>query len=154
MENEYHNKKMIGRKNKFSQKLFDKYDIPARKKLIGKLEGLLEENQDQYGADLLIKSEDCKYRYLEVQVCATWINDYPFDKMFIYERKGRYKNDTLFITLDKNMTKGYIFDTEGIEKVEPRRLKKYSREFVYDIPWSRCMFVTLEYLDKETIELY
>lgn len=154
METEYHKTKMIGKKNKFSQNLFDKYDIPARKKLLDQLGNILSENPDQYGPDLIINSNDCKYKYLEVQVCATWIDNYPFEKVFVYERKGRYKTDTMFITLDKHFTKGFIFDTKNIEKIKPRRLKKYSREYVYDIPWPRCMSVDVKFLDKETLDMY
>ncbi len=52
------------------------------------------------------------------------------------------------------MTKGYLFDAKSIGSIKPRRLKKYSREFVYDVPWHRVMKVSINDLNKETIELY
>lgn len=142
-------------RSKFSKKLFDKYDIPARQKLKEVLGDFIEDNPDQYKQDFIIKSDICKYKYLEVQVCAGWINEkYPMDTLWVYSRKSVYPSDTLFITLSKNLKYGYIFDADSFKDVKPRRLKKYSREMVYDIPWGRLMKIFIETLDKETIELY
>ena len=142
-------------RSKFSIKLFEKYDIPARQKLKETLGEFIEENPDPYKQDFIIKSPDCKYKYLEVQVCASWINEkYPMDTVWVYARKSIYPSDTLFITLSKNLKHGFIFDADSFKNINPRRLKKYSRELVYDVPWGRLMKVSMDTLDKETIELY
>lgn len=47
---------------------------------------------------------------------------------------------------------GYLFDTTKLDKNKPRRFKKYSREFVYDIPWNQVMLVHMEHFTKEMIE--
>lgn len=152
--NEIDNKKgMIGIRRKFNQKLHDKYDVTARKVLIDALGDYLSDHPDKYAQDLVINSKTCQYKYLEVQVCVEWLDKYPYDTVFIYARKARYDNDTLFITMNRALTKGYIFSV-GDTKMKPRRIKKYSREFVYDIPWGRCMLVYINSIDREAIELY
>src|SRR5947209_7602699 len=79
-----------GKIKKFDQKLFDKYDIPARTIVKEKLGALVYDNPDIYGQDLVLNDKECKYKYIELQVCASWItdDDYPFKKPFVYERKG------------------------------------------------------------------
>jgi hypothetical protein len=147
------NKGMIGIRRKFNDELHDKYDVPARQAIKDALGDFVIDHPDEYAQDLIINSPTCSYKYLEVQVCTTWLDKYPYDTVHIYARKARYDDDTLFITLNRAMTKGYIFSV-GDMKLVPRRLKKYSREFVYDIPWGRCMLVYLNSIDRETIELY
>jgi len=145
----------IGKKNPFNEGLFDKYDIPAREKIKNILKEFVIDNPDIYAQDLIITDPTCKYKYLELQVCATWVGDkYPFDKIFVYERKRRYNNDTLFLTLSKHFDKGYIFDADSFKDAPPRRIKKYSREFVYDVPWNKVMHVYVDNLEKEEILMY
>jgi hypothetical protein len=143
------------KRNRFNQGMHDKYDIPARKKLIEVLGDFIEEHPNPYKQDFIIKSDTCKYKYLEVQVCSKWVNKiYPMKTVWVWARKAVYESDTLFITLSKNLKYGFIFDANSFRDIKPRRLKKYSREFVIDIPWNQIMKVSLDTLDKETIELY
>lgn len=150
------NSEFVGRQSRFCKKMFERYDTPARKKLKEVLGDYITDNPDIYGQDFLINSNTCKYNYLEVQVCADWINEYPYSKVWIYERKSKYNYDstTLFLTFNKRLSRGYFFDIDSIKEVKPRRLKKYSREYVYDIPWNRIMEFGTSMLDKETVELY
>jgi hypothetical protein len=148
---------LIGVHRRFNDKMFNKYDIPARNKIKEQLGNFVKDNRNIYGQDLIINSPTCKYKYLEIQVCINWINTddiYPYKNVCIYERKAHYGSDTLFLTLNKNMTSGYLFDHDSFATSKPRRLKKYSREYVYDIPWNKVMKVYTQYLDKETIESY
>ena len=140
---------------KFNKYLHDKYDIPARNKLKEVLGDFICEHPNKYKQDFIINSPTCKYKYLEVQVCSNWINElYPMDTLWVYARKSIYGEDTMFLTLSNNLKYGYIFDADSFKNITPRRLKKYSREFVYDIPWNKVMKVFMNCLDKETIELY
>lgn len=148
---------LVGKRRRFDENMFLKYDIPAREKIKEKLNDFVVDNPDIYQQDLIIKddSNQCKYKYIEIQVCANWFYEkYPFPKVFVYERKGKYDLDTLFITLNKSLTRGYIFDAKSFKDSKPRRLKKYCREFVYDIPWNRIMPFHIDCLDKETILNY
>ena len=141
---------------KFDKNLLDKFDEPARNKLKQVLGEILIDNPNVYGADFLINKETCisKYKYLEVQVCSQWVGDiYPYKNLYIYARKFTYDNDTLFITLDRELTEGYLFDLATIRENKPRRFKKYSREFVYDIPWHRAVHVYMDNVDKMTFEM-
>jgi hypothetical protein len=150
-----YDRKLKGKHRKFDYNLHATFDIPARNKLIEVLGDYVSEHPDEVQQDFIINSETCKYKYLEVQVISRWVgDDYPYPTLYIYERKAKYKSDTLFLTFNRHLTKGFIFDRDSINNIEPRRFKKYSREFVYDIPWNRIMPFYTKNLDKETIELY
>lgn len=155
MSNLIYDSRIKGYRTKFNEKLHEKYDIPARNKLKETLGDYIIEHPNKYKQDFIINSNTCKYKYLEVQVCSKWINEiYPMNTLWVYARKSLYQNDTLFITLNNNLKYGYIFDADSFKNITPRRMKKYSREFVYDIPWNKTMKVFISQLDKETIELY
>ena len=141
---------VIGRVTKFNEFLYNKYDIPAREKLKLLLNNFIQDNPDKFMQDFIILNKSCKYKYLEIQVCASWIlpDKYPFSNIFVYARKANYNNNTLFLTLNKNFTCGYLFDFASIYTTNPRRIQKYSREYVYDIEWPRVMYVDLEEEDK------
>lgn len=145
---------MKGKKSKFSNKLFEKYDPPAREKIKSILLNNVYENEDIYGPDLIFSNvANIKYKYLELQVCSTWSESkYPYDKLWIYERKGRYDMDTLLMTLNNNMTHCYIFDLGKLDREKDiRRLKKYSREYVYEIQWNQTILIPLEHLEMDIL---
>lgn len=144
-----------GKRKIFSQELFDKYDLPAREVIKNALKEFVADNTDIYMQDLIITDPEFKYKYIELQVCADWIGvNYPHDSVYVYERKHRYGDDTLFITLNKCMSKGFIFDAKSFKDLKPRRIKKYGREFVYDIPWNRIMPFIVSNLNIDLIKMY
>jgi hypothetical protein len=142
-----------GKNKKFDQVLYDKYDIPARDIVKSKLGVNVKDNPDIYAEDLVIDDPICKYKFIELQVCANWIDKYPYDEPFVYERKGHFSDDTLFIIFDKNMNRGLLFDKISL-KEKPNRIKKYSRTFVYQIPWLRIMPFFVNNLDMDMIYSY
>jgi len=150
----YTDHKLKGKHKHFNKKLYDKYDITARKIIKEKLGDYVIDNSDPYKQDFILPNNK-KYKYLEIQVCSTWEkSQFPYSRIFIYERKSLYGADTLYLTLNKLMTKGYLFDRNSINNVKPRRLKKWSREFVYDIPWGRVLLLFISDLSKKDIEMY
>lgn len=143
-----------GKIKKFDENLFKKYDVPARELMKKKLGDKIKDNPDIYGEDMIIVDDECKYKFLELQACATWIDDkYPNEKPFVYERKGHFANDTLYLILNKSMTRGLLFDKESLEK-EPKRIKKYSQTFVYYVPWNRVRQIYMEYFDINDLRDY
>jgi len=146
---------LVGKHSKFNQELFEKYDIPARNVVKEALSGFVIDNPDKYKQDLVITDDTFKYRYIELQVCANWVNDkFPHDKVYVYERKSCYDNDTLFITLNKAMTRGFLFNANSFKNNKPRRIKKYGREFVYDVPWNKILPFMIDDLTPQLIGLY
>lgn len=143
-----------GKHKVFDQGLCDKFDKPAREKIKNILGDFVIDNPNIYAQDLVINDPTYKYKYLELQVCANWIENYPYEKVFIYERKFHYDIDTLFITLNKDLSKGFVFDAQSFKLSKPHRFKKYAREFVYDVPWNRIMQVCLDDFDIQTLKLY
>lgn len=134
----------------FNEKLLKRYDEPIRNKLKNILGDFILDNPDIYQQDFIINSDECRFKYLEVQICAKWINDYPYDNLTVYARKLKYDKDTLFLTVSKTLHEGYLFSYESIEKNNPKRVKKYSREFVYNVPWNKALKVYIDNLDELT----
>ena len=50
----------------------------------------------------------------------------------------RFSKKTLFVAFNKFMTELIIFDKKSICKI-PSRLKKYDRELVHYVEWSKCI---------------
>ena len=155
------NPNLKGKHHIFDEKLCDKFDKPAREKIKERLLDFVKDNEDICQQDLVITnptydSDEFKYQYIELQVCTNWIGErFPYAMVYVFERKKKYDSDTLFITLNRCMTRGYIFDYESIKKFgKLRRLKKYSREMVYDIPWFRIRPFEMEDLNEELIRSY
>jgi len=146
---------LTGKHSRFDKKLCDKYDIPARNKIKEIMGNLVTDNPDIYMQDLIINIPECKYKFLELQVCTQWINkEFPYPNLYVYERKKKYDDNTLYLTMDRYLTKGYLFDYNSFCDTKPVRLKKYSREFVYHIPWYKASLVYIDHIDKETFEFY
>lgn len=144
----------VGKHTIFNQQMSDMYDIPAREKVKTALGDFVIDNPVLNKQDMVITDPQCKYRFLELQVCTSWINNFPYPNVYIYARKYKYNHNTLFLTLNKYMDKGYIFDMASLDNVKPTRLRKWSREFIYNVPWNRVMYVEMADLDKETVMLY
>lgn len=143
-----------GRIKKFDKKLYEKYDIPARKIIKEKLGEIVKDNSNIYDQDLILELDKCKYKYIELQVCVAWVNDnYPYSYPYVYERKSRFSDDTLFIILNKDMTKGLLFDRKSLNK-EPKRIKKYSKTFIYEVEWYKILQFPIDFLDKELLMEY
>lgn len=148
------NIKRCGKIKKFDKELHEKYDIPARDKVKELLGDYICDNPDTYGEDMILNIPESNYKYLELQVCASWTeNRFPFPKPYIYERKMKFSNKCLFLLFNKNLTKGLLFSRDTIVG-KPKRFKKYSREFIYDIQWSKVIQVSMDDFDKDTILLY
>lgn len=150
-----YNPNLKGKHRAFNQTMFDKYDVPARKLVKELLGDFVQDNPDEYKQDLIITDKECKYRYLEIQVCINWIEDkFPYNFSYLHERKKCYGTDTLFMTLSRDMSQCHLFDTKGLDKMNLHRIKPYSREYIYDIPWYRVLVVQKEEINPETIKLY
>ena len=145
---------MLGKIKKFDEKLYNKYDIPAREILKNKLGDKIKDNPDIYAEDMIIDDIDCKYKFLEIQACAEWIGEkYPHNKPFVFERKGHFDDKTLFILFDKHLTKALLFAKTSLEKI-PVRTKKYSRYYKYEVPWNKVVTVHMENFSIEDIYLF
>jgi hypothetical protein len=145
---------MLGKIKKFDEKLYNKYDIPAREILKNKLGDKIKDNPDIYAEDMIIDDIDCKYKFLEIQACADWIGEkYPHNKPFVFERKGHFDDKTLFILFDKHLTKALLFAKTSLETI-PVRTKKYSRYYKYEVPWNKVVTVHMENFSIEDVYLF
>ena len=154
MSKYFTNYKLKGKHKRFDEKLYKKYDIRAREKIKNKLGDYVKDHPNQYKQDLIILDTDSYYKYLEIQVCSGWTTEkYPHDNVFVYERKSLYDGNTLYLTLNNILTEGLLFDRDSLGE-KPRRLRKNSREFVYDILWNMILPIHIGTLSKQTIKSY
>lgn len=152
LDNYFH--KYVGKQKKFDTTLYNKYDIPLRELIKEKLKDNVKDNDNIYDQDLIINDKDCKYKFMELQVCTQWIHDkFPYNEPYIYERKIKFSKDTLYIISNRHMDKLLIFDRESVN-AKPQRIKKFSRTFVYSVPWNRILHCPVESLDMDTINMY
>ena len=145
-----------GKVTVFNQEMHDKFDIPARKVLKERLGEYVEDNEDIYGVDMFLKCDDMpeiKYKNIELQVNGKWDEKYPDAFPFIYARKMRYGDDTLFITFNKNFTKILMFDRKSVFP-ESKRYVKYGREFVNYVKWSNSIILDTDQFTIENIKIY
>jgi hypothetical protein len=144
---------ITGKVTKFDQKLFDKYDVRARVITKNVLGDSVKDNEDEYGEDMIFTIKKFPYKFLELQVCALWENDYPFEYPFIYARKMRFSKKTLFLTFNRYFTQVIIFGREYVSET-PSRLKKYDREHVHYVPWGKIMKMNTPGLTVNAIRRY
>ena len=144
-KNTYKKEKLInlpgvaGKVKKFDSKLHQKYDERAREIIKYRFPDHATDNPNIYGEDLIFNHDILPYKFIEVQVCSTWDDDrYPYPYPFVYARKMRFSNDTLFVTFDRTYTKVIIFSKKVIDE-KPVRLKKYDREMVHMVSWGRAL---------------
>lgn len=145
---------VVGKVAGFSQKIHDKYDIDGRNMVKKCLNDNIIDNPDIYGVDMILSKSNFIYKFIEVQVYVCWNTDeFPYAKPYIYARKMRYGNDTLFVAFNKDLTKVLLFGRNKIID-KPERLKKYDREFVYYVNWYNVMKLNVEDFTIDTIKLY
>lgn len=146
-------KGITGKVTKFDQKLFDKYDVGARNIAKQYLGNSIKDNEDQYGEDMIFTVKPFPYKYLELQVCALWEDEYPYDQVFIYARKMRFSKKTLFLTFNRNFTQCIIFGRQYVsDKIS--KLKKYDREHVHFVHWGKTMKLKTIELSINAIRRY
>ena len=149
---------VTGSVKKFDDKLHSKFDIEARDMLKNILGNNIKDNEDVYGEDMIFTVEkspkNFPYKYLEVQVFSQWSEDkFPYIFPFVYARKMRFSPSTLFVTFNKFLSEVIIFSRNSLSK-DPSKLKKYDREDVNYVPWSKTMRLKSHQLTVANIWLY
>lgn len=145
---------MEGKIKVFDQKLSNKFDIKAREIIKQRLGTNVDDNPNMYGEDLIVLANDIPYGYIELQVYGKWTSDkFPFPSPFVYERKMKFCNTTLFICFNAFFDKMILF---GRKTIHPKkyREKKYSREFIHYVPWNKALMVDTDKFNIDTIKDY
>lgn len=138
-----------GKLKHFDKKLYDLYDKQARAELKRHLGSGITDNPDPYGEDMIVDTDLIPYTYIEVQVYGTWDNIFPYDEPYIYERKMRFDDNTLFVCFNSKYTKAIIFDKTSIS------LKKYRAntcEYVHHVPWEKALLIDASDLNYDIIK--
>lgn len=147
----YKNPNVAGQKRVFDPILFDKYDPKARYIIKKTFPDHAIDNPDMYGEDLIFKHNKIPYKFIEVQVYATWDGDkFPYTFPFVYARKMRFSKDTLFIAFNKFFTELVMFGRNALDD-KPSRLKKYDRELVHYVSWNHALKTSTELLTLDLI---
>lgn len=152
---------ITGSVKKFDKKLHTKFDIEARNMLKNILGDDISDNEDIYGEDMIFTIQNnlhptkkFPFKYLEVQVFSQWSeNNFPYNYPFVYARKMRFSDSTLFVTFNKFLSEVIIFSRNSIDK-NPSKLKKYDRECVHYVSWNKAMKLKTNELTIYNIWLY
>ena len=145
---------MVGKIKVFDQNLSDIYDIRPRIIVKNKLGDIVNDNPNKYAEDMIVLSKKIPYDYIELQVYGKWKeNIFPYESPYIYERKLKFCDSTLFICFNASYDKIIIFSRTS---VHPKRYrdKKYSREYIHYIPWSKALTMDTDKLSIEIIRNY
>lgn len=145
---------MKGKIKKFDQKLSDVFDTKSReiiKKLLGES---VDDNPNKYGEDMIVVNKMIPYDYIELQVYGKWTDQYfPYSMPFVYERKLKFCDRTLFICFNSQYDKLVMFCRSAI-RPKRYRLKKYSREMICYVPWGRALCIDTKSFTIESILNY
>ena len=144
---------VIGKSKKFNQELHNKFDSNAREIIKDKIPKYVIDNPNIYGEDLIINCNGLPYDFIEVQVCGTWIDKYPYIYPFIYARKMRFSDKTLFITFNADYTKIIMFSKKAIIN-KPVRMKKYGKEYIYYVDNNKYIEVSVNNFNLSLIKIY
>ncbi len=144
----------VGKIKRFDPNLHSKYDVKARDIIKNIFPKYAFDNDNLYGEDLIFKYDKIPYKYIEVQVCSTWeTSKFPYQYPFVYARKMRFNESTLFITFNKFYTEIIMFGKRSLNE-SPSRLQKYDREMVYYVPWRLALKTTTDNLTIRNIMAY
>jgi len=132
-----------GRIKAFDENLNNTFDTKARDFLKNKLNENVIDNPDKYGEDMIVVNEEIPFKYIELQVYGKWKEGFPYGKPFIYERKMRFCENTLFICFNYDLTKILMFSKSSID-TNKYRAEKYSREYIHYIPWNKVFQINAE----------
>lgn len=145
---------MVGKIKVFDQQLSNRYDERSRIVVKSKLGSAVHDNPDKYAEDMIVVTNDIPYGYIELQVYGKWTDEtFPYDSPFIYERKLKFCETTLFICFNASYDKIIMFSRMSVHP-KRYRAKKYSREFIYYVPWSKALVFDTDKLSMEMIRKY
>lgn len=148
------NNGMSGKIKVFDQNLYDIYDKKSRVIIKDLLGDLITDNPDKYGEDMIVVSDKIPYCFIELQVYGRWTEEkFPYESPFIYERKLRFRPTTLFICFNANYDRLIMFSRESVHP-KKYRVKKYSKEYIYYVPWCKALTIKTKALDIRTIRNY
>lgn len=142
-----------GKTKKFDEKLHSKYDIEARKTILHILKDDVKDNENIYGEDMIFTTKRVPFKYLELQVESSWDDTFPYLYPFVYARKMKFADDTLFMIFNRHYTEIIMFSKKVLDKT-PARLKKYDREQVHFVSWGRVMKILTPELSVDLIRRY
>lgn len=138
----------------FDQNLFDRYDKTSRVIIKKKLEGFVMDNPDIYGEDIIVTSDDIPYEYIELQVYGKWNSqNYPYFTPFVFERKMRLAESTLFICFSADYKRIVMFSKKVLTK-KKYKIKNYPQELIHYVTVGRAVFLNTEDLNVDVIKKY
>jgi hypothetical protein len=136
----------------FNQDLKDHYEkIPRKfiKESLGKT--YVKDNDNIYGEDMVLLKDDLSFKYIELQVYGNWINKYPFEKPYVFERKMRLSENTLFICFNKDYSKIILFLKD---KLKDRKKFNNNGEYIYTIDWNDTIVIDSCDLSMKFLDTY
>lgn len=153
-------KKGIGMKGEikiFDQELSDRFDKRSRMLIKSKLGPTVKDNPNKYAEDMLVMTDMIPYKYIELQVYGKWIDEqFPYESPFIYERKMKFDQSTLFICFNASFDRIIIFERKAVNPKLHCLLSKFTKikEYINYVPWSKTITLDTNKLSTTIIKNY
>ncbi len=145
---------MLGKIKIFDKKLSDTFDIKSREIIKNMLGGSVDDNPNKYGEDMVVINKMIPYDYIELQVYGKWTDKhFPYNMPFVYERKMKFCEKTLFICFNSKYDELIMFCRTSIHP-KKYRIKKYSREMICYVPWNQAARICTKDFTIESILNY
>ena len=96
----------------FDRKLFEENDLRGREAVKGHLGAECVDNPDLYGPDLRIGD-----LWVEVDICRSWVDEYPYQTVTLPKRKGKWRHLNIeFWRLSNDLSKVIIIPGNKIKE--------------------------------------
>jgi len=144
---------MIGNIKIFDKTLYEKYDKKSREHIKSIFKEDITDNTDIYKEDMIVITDKIPFKYIELQVYSEWRTEFPYKLPFIYERKMKYSEDTLFICFNSIYDQVIIFSKKMVSP-NSQKIKINSNEYIHCVPWSNVVKTSITNLSYELINKY
>jgi hypothetical protein len=135
----------------FDQKMKDYYENIPRKIIKECLGSYVIDNQNIYKEDMIILNDYLKIKFIEIQVFGKWKNLFPYEKPFIFSRKLKLDENTLFICFNSDYTKIIMFEKNDLSH---KTTHPIYNEDIINVEWKDIYELSIEELNMQFLEQY
>lgn len=133
----------------FDQNMKEYYEKIPRKLLKKCLGSNIIDNENIFGEDMIVLNDRLRIDFIEIQVYGKWKNEFPYDKPFIFERKLKLDDNTLFICFNYDYTKIIMFEKNDLS--EKTKHPTYD-ENIINVEWKDVYELNSDELNMQFLE--
>lgn len=135
----------------FDQNMKDFYEKIPRKIIKECLGNNVIDNRNIYGEDMIILNDNLRIDFIEIQVYGKWRESFPYDKPFIFERKEKLDDNTLFVCFNYDYTKIIMFEKKDLSSKSKHNIYN---ENIINVEWSDVYELSRDELSMQFLERF